>query len=87
MTNHPQTTYSAKNYVYYLPKKGFNEVPQENYVPLAGDIVVIQSYTGGSVHGHIQMYNGEAWVSDFVQKDFWPGSGYKKNEPSYNIFR
>lgn len=49
--------------------------------------MVIQSYTGGSVHGHIQMYNGEEWVSDFVQKDFWPGSGYKKNQPQFNVFR
>ncbi|MFI1772529.1 hypothetical protein [Thalassobellus citreus] len=59
----------------------------ENYVPMAGDIVVIQSYAGGSVHGHIQIYNGTQWVSDFKQSDFWPGSGYSKNEPSYNIFR
>ncbi|BDW93455.1 hypothetical protein MACH07_22870 [Flagellimonas marinaquae] len=83
----PNSTYSAKNYSQYLPTKGFSEVSSENYVPMAGDIVVIQSYTGGSVHGHIQMYNGEEWVSDFVQNDFWPGSGYKKNKPSYNIFR
>lgn len=55
--------------------------------PMAGDIVVIQSYTGGSVHGHIQMYNGTQWVSDFKQSGFWPGSGYRKNEPSYSIFR
>lgn len=54
---------------------------------MAGDIIVIQSYVGGSVHGHIQIYNGTQWVSDFKQSGFWPGSGYKKNEPSYDIFR
>ncbi len=57
-----------------------------NYEPITGDIVVIQSF-GTHVHGHIQMYNGEERVSDFVQQDFWPGSAYKKNTPLYNIFR
>ncbi len=51
--------------------------------PMAGDIVVMQN-TGTHVHGHIQMYNGEGWVSDFVQSDFWP---YSASRPTYQIFR
>ena len=38
-------------------------------------------------HGHIQMYNGEKWISDFRQNNFWPGSDYKNAKPSYVILR
>lgn len=68
----------------YLPTLGFKEVPVKgDYVPMAGDIVVMQS-TGKHVHGHIQMYNGEKWVSDYTQKNFWP---YIVSRPTYQVFR
>jgi len=76
----------AKDYIDFLPEKGFEEVPKANYVPQKGDIAVFQNYPGGSPSGHIQMYNGDIWESDFKQPNFWPGSGYRKAD-NYKIFR
>lgn len=33
------------------------------------------------------MWNGENWVSDFVQKTLYPGSAYRKAKPNYKIYR
>jgi len=56
---------SAKNYGSYLSNWGFSTVSPSNYTPAKGDIGVIQPYPGGGPHGHIQMYNGNIWISDF----------------------
>jgi hypothetical protein len=82
----------AKDYGPYLEKYGFDPVsptPAPNYEPEKGDIAVIQPYQGGNSAGHIEMYNGSQWVSDFFQNgpDIWPGSGYRQNTPSYEIYR
>ena len=53
----------------------------------AGDVAIIENYTGGAEHGHMQMYDGSVWISDFRQNDFWSGPGYRKNKPSYKIYR
>lgn len=37
-------------------------------------------------YGHIAMYNGEQWISDFPQNDFWGGSAYR-NQAEYTFFR
>jgi len=79
---------SAKDYGSYLIEWGFSTVSRTNYIPIKGDISVIQPYSGGSPHGHIQMYNGSIWLSDFKQKiDFWPGGGYRLKQPDYQIYR
>ncbi|WP_312903043.1 glycoside hydrolase family 24 protein [Chryseobacterium taichungense] len=77
---------SAKNYDVFLPKLGVTQISTENYTPKKGDISVIQSIANHP-HGHICMYNGSQWVSDFKQIDMWPGPRYRKNPPRYNIFR
>ena len=63
-------------------------------VPEKGDVAVIQGYPGGTAdkngvpYGHIQMYNGNQWVSDFYQNHpFYPGKNYELYEPSYTIYR
>jgi hypothetical protein len=40
------------------------------------------------------MYDGTQWISDFLQTDmhdgkeaFWPGKEYRKEQPSYVIYR
>ena len=81
---HPR---SAKNYGPYLLKWGFEPISSTGYTPVAGDIRVFQPYVGGSIYGHINMYNGSKWVSDFVENGFWPGPGYQKNQPEYKIYR
>jgi len=80
---HPQ---SACDYDSFLPKLGFREVGQTNYSPQEGDIIVIESLKGHE-HGHIAMYNGKQWVSDFVQRDMFGGQAYRKKGVEYHIFR
>lgn len=84
---------AAWEYSTFLPKLGFIKVNTTNY--LKGDIAVIQGYSGGKSdpktgipYGHIQMYNGSIWISDFKQYNgFWPGRGYRDNQPPFEIFR
>ena len=84
---------SACNYDKFLPKKGFTEVEitsLEDYKPQKGDIAVFEAFMGKNSyhkHGHIQMYNGKQWVSDFKQRDFWAGSDYRIYKPKFKIFR
>ncbi|KAG2433258.1 hypothetical protein HXX76_008326 [Chlamydomonas incerta] len=51
-----------------------------------GDVAVIQDCQGHP-HGHIQVWTGSQWVSDFVQRDFWPGPKYRELQPSSVIYR
>ncbi len=83
-TGHPQY---AKDYGSFLKKLGFGEIPKEGYSPQVGDIRVWQNYTGGNKAGHIDMYNGEKWVSDFVEPiNDGPGRGYRLYN-NYKIYR
>jgi hypothetical protein len=77
----------AKNYGPFLTSKGFSDVGSSDSSPQAGDVVVIQNYPGGSVPGHIAMYDGSQWVSDFVQQDFWGGPGYRQYQPAHEFYR
>jgi Putative peptidoglycan binding domain len=87
------TTKYAKNFGPYLIQAGFTEVPAKDYDPAKankGDVMVIQDYPGqNEPAGHMQMYNGETWVSDFKQPKwtFWPGQGFIKNMPAYQVYR
>jgi hypothetical protein len=51
-----------------------------------GDIRVWQPYVGGSPSGHIDMYDGSQWISDFRENGDFPGQGYRR-DPDYQIFR
>lgn len=77
----------AKDYGKFLTERGFEEVPGKDYTPQKGDIVVIQPYKGGSESGHIAMYTGTEWVSDFKQRYFWGGPGYRNNKPAHAFYR
>lgn len=87
--NHP---ISASMYNNYLSSLGFSKLAQsgytgnqlpEGYKPQKGDIIVIGA-TKKHPHGHISMYNGTQWVSDFKQKTF---HGLKDNYEQYTIWR
>jgi len=86
-TVYPYKYGSAKDYGPSLLRAGFNEIKKEDYDPKMGDIRVFQPYKGGSPHGHMNMYNGDKWVSDYFETDFWPGPGYRKLKPKFNIYR
>jgi hypothetical protein len=79
----------AKDYGRVLEKYGFKPLdptPGSTYSPMKGDIVVMQQ-TNQSKNGHIAIYNGTNWVSDFKQPDFWPGPSYRSEHPPYKIYR
>ena len=78
---------SAKDYGSYLRKWGVTEIPTTDYTPIKGDIRVFQNYPSGSPHGHIDMYNGIKWVSDFIEQGDYPGRGYRIHHTPFNIFR
>lgn len=58
----------------------------ENYVPQEGDIVVFESTTGHS-HGHIAMFCGSGWYSDFKQNSMFVSSAYQQEDVEYTILR
>ena len=47
-----------------LPQMGFEEIPSKGYVPQKGDITVLPQNEESSF-GHIAIYNGSIWVSDY----------------------
>ena len=68
-----------------LPQMGFKEISVEGYKPMKGDISVLPTnkYTP---FGHIAVYNGKQWVSDFKQKSIYPSGAYRA-VGKYQIFR
>lgn len=69
---------SACDYDLFLPDLGFNEVSQDGYVPQKGDIAVFSAIKGHK-HGHICMYDGNQWISDFKQRSMYSASAYRHN--------
>ncbi len=74
---------SAYGYVNYLPSIGFTDIDTSSYIP--GDIVVFDA-VGNHVHGHIAMWNGSQWVSDFKQRSIYVSNTYASSG-TYHIFR
>lgn len=77
---------SAKDYGPSLEAVGFQAL---NYSPAAfkkGDVAIIDAFAGHP-HGHMMMYDGTQWISDFKQRTFYPGAAYRKAQPSYTIYR
>lgn len=72
---------SAYQYKGYLPKLGFTAIGDihgkekqkqwSNANAKPGDISVMDHGT----HGHICMWNGSKWISDFAQNNMWPYKG------------
>lgn len=82
----PRPVY-AKDYGPKLASLGFSKVDAADYTPQKGDVVVIQPPKGQTA-GHIQIYNGTTWVSDFVQgSGIYPGPAYRKEKVAYEIYR
>lgn len=79
-------TRNAKDYGPMLEAAGFRKI-SATQPPQLGDVVVIQPYKGGHPAGHMAIYDGQAWYSDFKQRDFWGGPGYRSAQPSYQMYR
>lgn len=56
-----------------LAGAGFVKI-NNNLPPQVGDVIVYNR-SGRHPHGHIQIFDGQNWVSDFRQKDISPYSG------------
>lgn len=75
----------ACQYATFLPTIGFSKIPYDNqYAPQKGDIAVMEQIINqpdpkdNHPYGHIAMYTGSIWVSDFIQSDMWGGPSYRK---------
>jgi hypothetical protein len=77
---------SAKDYGPLLVRLGFFAIAESLYSAVKGDIAVIQG-TSKSAHGHVQVFDGHQWISDFKQPDFWPGPSYRNEKPSHLVYR
>ena len=78
---------SAKDWGPTLIALGFKAVPLAPTDAILGDIAVIQA-TSESADGHIEGYDGNEWISDFVQKrGFWPGPSFRAETPAFIIYR
>lgn len=78
-------TPQASAYMYAngtLKSAGFVKLDNAGYVPQVGDIAVFNR-TSKNPHGHIQIYNGSIWVSDFRQPKFSPYSQHN----GYSVWR
>lgn len=79
---------AAADYGLYLTNWGFNAVANQNtassYVPQVGDIVVFDRVPGHP-YGHIAMWNGSNWVSDFKQRSIIVSGAYLNG--GFTIYR
>lgn len=78
-------TPQASAYMYAngtLASAGFKKISTTNYRPQVGDVVVFNR-TNKNPHGHIQIYDGRQWVSDFRQPKFSPYSQHN----GYTVWR
>jgi hypothetical protein len=75
---------SAGDYGPFLLQHGFAVVPPStSYVPEVGDIAVF-SDSAAHPNGHIEVWTGQNWVSDFVQNNESP---YSDNSSVETIYR
>lgn len=81
-----RNTGAAKDYGASLVSAGFSEVPPGSTI-IAGDVAIIQPYAGGRPEGHMTMFDGTTWYSDFRQRTMYPGQGYRNAHPAYKIYR
>ena len=75
----------AGDYGPFLLRHGAQTVPQDSYVPQVGDVVVFDK-TDQHPYGHIEMYDGHHWVSDFMQHSFSPYHD-EVSTPTFTIYR
>lgn len=79
-------TRSAKDYGPSLIAVGFLKFMADPGTYLEGDVVVIDGFAAAP-DGHMAMFNGSIWVSDFKQRTLYPGPDYRTSKPPYFIYR
>jgi hypothetical protein len=79
-------TGSARNYGSSLTSAGFYQVLSDAN-PQKGDVIVIESIARHP-DGHMAMYDGHIWISDFKQQHgYYPGPDYRAARPRFKIYR
>jgi hypothetical protein len=75
----------AADYGPFLLRHGAQVLAADSYTPQVGDTVVFDK-TAQHPNGHIEMYDGQRWVSDFMQHSFSP---YRDaaSTPPFTIYR
>jgi len=75
----------AADYGPFLLRHGAQVVPLNSFTPQVGDTVIFDK-TAQHPAGHMEMYDGHHWVSDFMQHSFSP---YRDaaSTPSFTIYR
>lgn len=73
----------AYAYRYVLPWYGFTEISKDS--PLRKGDIIVFPHVKHHIYGHIAMWTGDQWISDFKQKSMYPATGYLKSK--YKIFR
>jgi hypothetical protein len=75
----------GKDYGPILQKIGFQEISTNGYQPMRGDVTV---YSGNTSHqwGHVQMYTGEEWASDFFQGYIGIRKGYEYGGRGFMVY-
>jgi hypothetical protein len=80
----------AKDWGLTLLGIGFHEITvgdPDAFGFIKGDIMVMAPHKRGNPAGHMAGYDGRNWISDFIQRDFWSGPGYRAEMPSYVVYR
>jgi hypothetical protein len=54
---------------------------------LVGDVRVMPSVPRAGPYGHIQVLTTAGWVSDFKQRDEWPGPAFRQYQPPTMTYR
>jgi len=81
----------AKDFGPSLEAAGWHSVGEINHFE-RGDIAVIQPLDGTGA-GHMCMFDGHDWISDFHQTrgggidGMYPGPSYRARRPAYKIYR
>jgi hypothetical protein len=75
----------AADYGPFLRRHGAQVLSPDSYTPQVGDTVVFDK-TAQHPSGHIEVYDGQRWVSDFMQHSFSP---YRDaaSTPPFTIYR
>jgi len=79
--------YYAKDYGPFLVRLGFSQIPKDSTLQ-PGDIMVLQP--GLNPSGHVQVWDGSRWVSDFVQATNRTAYGRKRDrhvDAPYALYR
>jgi len=83
----------AKDYGLGLQAAGFEQLPGMCGGFKEGDVAIIQGFEGHPA-GHMAMYDGSQWISDFPQNNYvgregglYPGNAYADKRPDFRLYR